>query len=250
MLSRQFVVATRRKDIFHSWPFPQKYLQICLKYGISNVLPPFEPCNPAIQTTTETVGLTCSQQDKENVSFENKVTDIIVQEKLIEDECNSYYDEVLSKAPCHDCLKSHMDNSCKHKDQRNLSSDYTSNVTVQVNQQSSSVQGSHLYVHQRISTVSPKRLRHKQRKHKGRQKKRLMLDILAKTKPCTLEDLYRIRCNSVNLTNNVDESSRLMARVEDIKDDDEASNDNLPSKKSRVLKIKFGGCISKSWNIN
>ncbi|XVE81183.1 hypothetical protein DITRI_Ditri15bG0042400 [Diplodiscus trichospermus] len=221
LLFRKFVVASRRKDIFHCWPFPQKYLQICLKHGISNVLPPFEPCNPAVQTTT-----TCSQQDKENVSFENKVRDIIVQEKLIEDQCYSCYDEVLSKAPCHDCLNSLLDNSCKHKVGSNLSSDYTSNVTLQVNQQSSSVQGSHLDVHQRVNAISPKRLRCKKRKHKGRQKKRSVADILANAKTCTLDGLYR-RCNSINLSNDVDESSRLIAFVEDIKDDDEAGDDNL-----------------------
>lgn len=252
LLSRQFVGATRRKDIFHCWPFPPKYLQICLKYGISNVLPPLEPSHPTIKITTETVGLTCShQQDQENVSFENKARDLIVPDKLIEDECNSYY-EVL-RAPCHDCLNSHLDDSCTLKDESNLSSDYTSNVDpVQVNQQSSSAQGSHLYVDQRINTVFHRRSGHKQIKRKGRQKKRSMVDILAKAKPRTLEDLYRIRCNSINLTNDiVDESSSgLMAHVEDIKDDDEANNDNWSSKKSRVLKIKFGGHISKSWNID
>ncbi|XP_022761013.1 uncharacterized protein LOC111307259 isoform X2 [Durio zibethinus] len=244
---RQFVVDTRRKDIFHCWPFPEKYLQICLKYGISNVLPPFEPCNSATQTTIGTVG---SQQDKENVFFENKVRDIIVQEKLIKDESNSYYNEVLSKAPCLECLKSHLDNSCKHKDESNLSTDYTSNAIVPVSRQSSSVQSSYLNVYRRINSPCPKRLRHKRRKHKGRQKKRSMLDILARAKLCTLEDIYRIRCNPINVANEVVESSRLMAHVEDIKDDDEASNDNLSSKKSRSPKIKFGECISKSWNIS
>ncbi|KAK8709505.1 hypothetical protein V6N13_060520 [Hibiscus sabdariffa] len=113
---RQFVADTRRKAIILCWPFPKKYLQICLKYGISNVLPPFEPCiNPTTQATDENVGWSCSdQQHKDHVSFENKV---VLQEKLIKDECNCYYDEMLSKAPCHES---------------NLSFDYTSNVTVPV----------------------------------------------------------------------------------------------------------------------
>ncbi|KAK6255302.1 hypothetical protein QQP08_012213 [Theobroma cacao] len=189
---RQFVEATRRKDVFLCWPFQQKHLHICLKYGISNVLPPFEPCNPAIRTTEETVGLMCSQQNEENVSFENKVRDVIVQEQLIKDECNSFYDEVLLKAPCHDFLKSHLDDSSKHKDESNLSFDYTSNVIAPLNRQSSSIEGSDLNVHPRTNTLSSKRLRHKQRKYKWRQKKRSMLDILAKAKPCTLEDLYKL----------------------------------------------------------
>ncbi|KAK8684876.1 hypothetical protein V6N13_040891 [Hibiscus sabdariffa] len=162
---RQFVADTRRRDIVHCWPFPKRYLQISLKYGISNVLPPFEPyINPTTQVTDENVGWTCSdQQHKDHVSFENKV---VLQEKLIKDECNCYYDEMLSKAPCHES---------------NLSFDYTYNVTVPVNRESNSVQGSHL------DTPPSKRTRHKQRKRKGRRKKRLMSDILARAKPCTLE---------------------------------------------------------------
>ncbi|KAK8709502.1 hypothetical protein V6N13_060517 [Hibiscus sabdariffa] len=169
---RQFVADTRRKDIIHCWPFPKKYLQICLKYGISNVLPPFEPCiNPTTQAMNENVGWTCSdQQHKDHVPFENKV---VLQEKLIKDECNCYYDEMLSsKAPCHES---------------NLSFDYTSSVTVPLNRESSSIQGSHLDVHLRINTLPSKRTIHKQRKRKGRRKKLLMSDILARAKPCTLE---------------------------------------------------------------
>ncbi|XVF29255.1 hypothetical protein REPUB_Repub15cG0105300 [Reevesia pubescens] len=185
---RQFVVATRRKDIFQCWPFPQKYLQICLKYGISNILPPFETCKTAIETTTETGGLACSQQDQEHVSSENKVRDTLGQDKLIRDDYNSYHDEMFLEAPCHDSIKSHWDDSCKQKDERNLRSDYTSNAIVPQEQ-------------------SP------------------------------LEDLYRTRCNSINIANDVDESSRLIAHVEDIKDDDEAGNDCLSSKKSKAARL-------------
>ncbi|KAL1154408.1 hypothetical protein V6Z11_A09G239000 [Gossypium hirsutum] len=192
---RQFVVDARRKDIFQCWPFPKKYLQVCLKYGITNVLPPFELYH---------------------VSFENKV---VLQEKLIKDECNCYYDQMLlSNTPCNES---------------NLSFDHTSDVTVPVTRESSSVQGSNPDVHWRIDMVSPKKTRHKQKKRKGRQKKRLMSDILARATPCTLED-YSIRCNSITLSN----------------DDEEAIDDKLSSKDVRVLTIKFGGCISKTWNIN
>ncbi|PPR85051.1 hypothetical protein GOBAR_AA35659 [Gossypium barbadense] len=215
---RQFVVDARRKDIFQCWPFPKKYLQVCLKYGITNVLPPFEPCiNQTTQAMNKNIGQTCSdQQCKDHVSFENKV---VLQEKLIKDECYCYYDQMLlSNTPCNES---------------NLSFYHTSDVTVPVTRESSSVQGSNPDVHWRIDMVSPKKTRHKQKKRKGRQKKRLMSDILARATPCTLED-YSIRCNSITLSN----------------DDEEAIDDKLSSKDVRVLTIKFGGCISKTWNIN
>ncbi|XP_039055557.1 uncharacterized protein LOC120198276 [Hibiscus syriacus] len=169
---RQFVADTRRKDVIHCWPFPKRYLQVCLKYGISDVLPPFEPCtNPSARVLNENVGRTCSDhQHEDQVSFENKV---ILQEILIKDEWNCNYDEILPKGPCHES---------------NLSFDYTSNVTVPVNRESNSVQGPHFDSQQRIKRVSPKKLSHKQRKRKGRLKKRTMSDILARSKSCTLDD--------------------------------------------------------------
>ncbi|XP_039067776.1 uncharacterized protein LOC120213784 [Hibiscus syriacus] len=171
---RQFVADTRRKDVVHCWPFPKRYLQVCLKYGISNVLPPFELCiNPPARVPNENVGRTCSDHRyKDEVSFENKV---ILLERLIKDEWNCSHDGILPKGPCHES---------------NLSFDHTSNVTVPVNRESSSVQGPHFDAQLRIETVSPKKLRHKQRKHKGRRKKRSMSDILARAKPCTLDDCH------------------------------------------------------------
>ncbi|KAF8414332.1 hypothetical protein HHK36_002333 [Tetracentron sinense] len=40
---RDYVTTARSKDIKTNWPFPQQYLQLCLKHGIKNLLPPFEP---------------------------------------------------------------------------------------------------------------------------------------------------------------------------------------------------------------
>ncbi|KAI3836011.1 hypothetical protein MKX03_032906 [Papaver bracteatum] len=40
---RDYVFTARRKDIEKSWPFPQQYLDIFLKHGIRDPLPPFEP---------------------------------------------------------------------------------------------------------------------------------------------------------------------------------------------------------------
>lgn len=40
---RGYVLASRSKNIAANWPFPQNSLQFCLKHGIKNLLPPFEP---------------------------------------------------------------------------------------------------------------------------------------------------------------------------------------------------------------
>ncbi|KAK8950330.1 hypothetical protein KSP40_PGU000034 [Platanthera guangdongensis] len=40
---RDHVLASRSKNISASWPFPRHLLQICLKSGIHDLLPPFEP---------------------------------------------------------------------------------------------------------------------------------------------------------------------------------------------------------------
>ncbi|KAK6149478.1 hypothetical protein DH2020_017003 [Rehmannia glutinosa] len=39
---RDYVLSTRAKDIKNNWPFSQKNLQLCLKYGVKDVLPPFQ----------------------------------------------------------------------------------------------------------------------------------------------------------------------------------------------------------------
>ncbi|EHA8590540.1 hypothetical protein COCNU_scaffold020167G000010 [Cocos nucifera] len=40
---RDYVFTSRSKGIGTNWPFPQQLLQLCLKHGISDLLPPFEP---------------------------------------------------------------------------------------------------------------------------------------------------------------------------------------------------------------
>ncbi|XP_074292984.1 uncharacterized protein LOC141619860 isoform X1 [Silene latifolia] len=40
---RDYVFSARNKDISTNWPFSEKNLQLCLKHGVKNVLPPFQP---------------------------------------------------------------------------------------------------------------------------------------------------------------------------------------------------------------
>lgn len=43
MYRRDYVFTARSKDIGANWPFQQDFLQLCLKHGINDPLPPFEP---------------------------------------------------------------------------------------------------------------------------------------------------------------------------------------------------------------
>ncbi|KAI0503962.1 hypothetical protein KFK09_014909 [Dendrobium nobile] len=40
---RDYVFATRSKNNHTSWPFPRRLLKLCLKHGVQDLLPPFEP---------------------------------------------------------------------------------------------------------------------------------------------------------------------------------------------------------------
>ncbi|PKU64005.1 uncharacterized protein LOC110099037 [Dendrobium catenatum] len=62
---RDHVFALRNKSIGKSWPFPSQLLQLCLKNGIRDLLPPFEPPNSVrahcfIRSVSEAVKVTVS----------------------------------------------------------------------------------------------------------------------------------------------------------------------------------------------
>ncbi|KAG6469856.1 uncharacterized protein LOC122031813 [Zingiber officinale] len=40
---RNYVLATRCKCVEASWPFSRQFLQLCMKHGVKDLLPPFEP---------------------------------------------------------------------------------------------------------------------------------------------------------------------------------------------------------------
>ncbi|KAK4439627.1 hypothetical protein Salat_0297600 [Sesamum alatum] len=49
---RDYVFNTRGKDIRNNWPFSQKNLQLCLKYGVNDVLPPFQSLDSVRNSST------------------------------------------------------------------------------------------------------------------------------------------------------------------------------------------------------
>ncbi|KAH7859528.1 hypothetical protein Vadar_002208 [Vaccinium darrowii] len=67
---RDYVFSARSKDINTNWPFSQKNLQLCLKHGVKDLLPPFQPL--------ESVGYRCIEQSTAETSLINKqnITDL------------------------------------------------------------------------------------------------------------------------------------------------------------------------------
>ena len=269
MYCRQYVLASRQKDIFCNWPFPEKYLRFCFNHGINNVLPPLEPHDSAIQSLRRGVMFKSSEQDDEKAdSHDNKVPDFVEQEKLIfKDDSDSYSNEAISKVSSEDSHLLLSGNSFQLEEHNHLISDIASDFMVPGFEPSTTIPSLHLHIDQNgKSQIPSKRLRHKRKRHKGKHKKRSMGDILAVAKHCSSEDLYRINrillgCGSEKPPKHGGEGNGGIANIENNceseltddcldnklqKDDCAATNVNMLSKKRLLVKFKFSGNKSNS----
>ncbi|KAL2475924.1 hapless 8 [Abeliophyllum distichum] len=68
---RDYVFNTRSKDIKTNWPFSQKNLQLCLKHGMTNLLPPFQSLGYARNSSIEKCAVGSIARDKESTSNSN-----------------------------------------------------------------------------------------------------------------------------------------------------------------------------------
>lgn len=276
-LSRQHVLACRQRDVFSNWPFPKKYLHMCLSHGIKEVLPPLESHKSALQSIRGVVSLNCAQQeDKDDDLFRNRSSDAVVQEN--ECECILNTEPSISELSIRHCPS--FPPNCGHEHEVASSSiimvstdqplttipssqnknDFSphvassSSVVVSTDQPSTSIQTT-------ATLTSIRKLSKKERRRNGRQKKRSMADILDVAKPCTLEDLLRIKrlcCVSSNplelgdegmeckfdAENNCESDLTKDYSSEKLETDCEAANLSMLSRKRLVVKFKFSGCES------
>ncbi|CAL5405190.1 unnamed protein product [Camellia sinensis] len=65
---RDYVFGSRSKDIKNSWPFSQENLQLCLKHGVKDLLPPFQPLDSVRNRVFERCAVETSLIGKENIS--------------------------------------------------------------------------------------------------------------------------------------------------------------------------------------
>ncbi|KAB1213434.1 hypothetical protein CJ030_MR5G003488 [Morella rubra] len=260
---RQYVLASRQKDILISWPFPEKYLRICFKHGIRDVLPPFEPHSSAIQSLRQGVRFKSSKQDNDKAdSLDSEVPCLVEEEKLLKNECDAYSYEEISKVSSQDSDLSLISNSCKLLvENDHLTSDSASDVLVPTVRPSTGMPSLHLNVHQNsTSWISSKTLRHKRKRRKGQHKKRSMVDILSAAKNCTLEELYRINrilgCGPAKPPEQGGEGNERLANIE-YNCESELTNESLEKNIERnncealttnalrdkrwAVKFKFGG---------
>ncbi|XAR72362.1 hypothetical protein NMG60_11018975 [Bertholletia excelsa] len=65
---RDYVFSSRSKDIETNWPFSPKDLQLCLKHGVKELLPPFQSIDSVKNRSFNSCTAETSSIDKENVS--------------------------------------------------------------------------------------------------------------------------------------------------------------------------------------
>lgn len=251
-------------------------MQICLKHGINDVLPPLEPHHLAIQSLRGSQRSNCSQQSKENASgsYQNNHQNTVEQEEILKEECNLRSNEMVSKFCGPDF---HLPVSCNtnnhEENDHHLSSDVASNNIVSRDQPSANIPSSLLHVHdpcdKTMSLTKRLRLKRKRKKGKGKHKKKSMVDVLAVAKPCTFEQLCRINSLCCSLStqplqhevkerkeiNNVELSCESELTKEGLNnrlqaDDSDNTDVNMSGRKKWVVKFKFTGHSSSSWNVN
>ncbi|KDP29507.1 hypothetical protein JCGZ_19220 [Jatropha curcas] len=70
---RDYVFTARSKDVKKNWPFSLKNLQLCLKHGVKDVLPPFQPLDSVRNQSLKRCTVESSSLEKQNTSkFDKK----------------------------------------------------------------------------------------------------------------------------------------------------------------------------------
>ncbi|KAF6176438.1 hypothetical protein GIB67_010075 [Kingdonia uniflora] len=170
---RDYVAAAREKSICHNWPFPEEYLKLCMKHGVTRVLPPFEACDSPMRSPSwkKDACNTYSLDDQEHVDSVSKSCLENIYEKEINSVGNdAYIDEAVCKISEPMYLLSLSTNKYEHGEESGLNSETSL---------------------QPLDLEHVKWLSCKRKKRKGKSKKRSMVDIIAKAKPCSMEDVER-----------------------------------------------------------
>ncbi|XP_022145235.1 uncharacterized protein LOC111014738 [Momordica charantia] len=183
---RQYTLSCRQKNLFHCWPFPVKYLLLCLSHGVNNILPPLDLPPYVIQSSEHVRSIDCMQKDnKDNPIVVNDEGPDITEESAGKRSYNS-------RQLCHSSgiMSRDVSSNMLCPERQALSTPTTLHSCLDVDKWP-------------IRSLDCSRMSRKNdRSRKGKQKKRWMVDILAVAKPCSLEDLYKMNreiengCNS------------------------------------------------------
>ncbi|KAI9114884.1 hypothetical protein K1719_013897 [Acacia pycnantha] len=195
---RQYVLACRQKGLVQSWPFPEKYLKMCLDRGLRNVLPPF--------------GLSRSNKNN-SVSESSSLNNNGIIRPNLNDPCDDEdYDDHQNVGFLKSELPHHHQVLLEQKKEQNIVSLSDSGLLSNNEHRSKAIQEDGMispadWVNQgsqiigKCSSKSSGKL--DRRRRTGRCKKRSMADILAEAKHCTLEEINRINQFSYAATGNI-----------------------------------------------
>ncbi|KAJ1385809.1 hypothetical protein SESBI_41318 [Sesbania bispinosa] len=262
---RQYVSAWRQKNISGNWPFPEKYLQMCLERGIKDVLPPFEPQKTSLsEPFIESSNLKHSQNDSSSKEAEFCKTEeqqnVLIMKhppQNIKNECNLFSHGEGDKDT--NQSQDYFPSSHEEGNQPNYG-----NVSVNLSQsQSIDALPSPIHAHKSSPTlVVYKNKAKKEKRKRGRRrcKKRTMEDILAEAKHCTIEESYRKFCYNES-TVAESKGSQQMVPLENVSNyphdhqmgedssrkggsevQQGANNADMTGKGPLLLKFKLNGC--------
>ncbi|KAF8099858.1 hypothetical protein N665_0236s0019 [Sinapis alba] len=208
---RDYAFSNRTKNIQKSWPFSSTSLQLCLKHGLSDPLPPIQPLGHMIShppeassskkpTSTHVEAISCKRKLEKPASndhasaettqgFENgskSKTQVNIVNKTPRKKCGL----VVKPGACVDSV-SKEDQSCLFSASESMAL-RTCPICKTFSSASNTTLNAHIY--QCLSVDSGKQpvsKPNKPRNSKPRLKVKTMVDIYASAKRCTLEDLDR-----------------------------------------------------------
>ncbi|KAL9316943.1 hypothetical protein ACSQ67_013460 [Phaseolus vulgaris] len=171
---RQYVLASRHRNLLQNWPFHEKHLKLCLEHGLEEVLPPLGP-----QTSL-------SEPDSPNLMHSS--SDGNSNKKEEADSCKAEVPHLHGYHP------QTVQNECDYKVKEG-NQHHCSNVSANLSQPAykCTLPSSTHHAYKRSPLLpSSKAVKDKCRRHKGRCKKRSMVDILAVARHSTLEEIHRM----------------------------------------------------------
>ncbi|XP_042009861.1 uncharacterized protein LOC121758544 [Salvia splendens] len=198
---RDYVFNTRGKEIKNNWPFSQKNLQLCLKHGVKDVLPPFQPVrNPSHQSVVDSLRYSdvkfpesngCGVCKRPALNIDNVNSSECEEDKEFQSIRESKKAEINIQSPVKKCRL--IVEQRANEDTAVVSETMTSKVCPVCKTFSSSSNTTlNAHIDQCLSgestiewTANPKVNKHRIKPRKTR----LMVDIYETALRCTLEDL-------------------------------------------------------------
>lgn len=230
---RQYVLASRHRNLLQNWPFHEKHLKLCLEHGLKEVLPPL---GPQTSLSEPDPNLMHSSSDGNSNKKEEEA-----------DSCKAEVPHLYGYHP--QTVQNDTDYKVKEGNQH-----HCSNVSANLSQPAytCTLPSSTHHAYKRSPLLpSSKAVKDKCRRHKGRCKKRSMVDILAVARHSTLEEIHRM--NKFYYAETVIEGCQQKGGENSCRKDgsedayDAVTHIDMAQKGPLLLKFKLNGCNLNSY---